>query len=258
MGEEIGSEMATRSFNHLLQYGDPVVRRVVPLSIAMLHLSNPKMTVIDTLSKLSHDHDEEVALSAIFALGLVSAGTNNARVAQLLRNLALYYYKEANHLFIVRVAQGFVFMGKGTIGLSPYHSDRLLLSVTAMTGLLTTMHACIDFKGLILAEAHYLLYTLSTAMAPRMLLTLDENLKHIKIPVRVGQAVDTIGQAGKPKTITGFSTHSTPVLLGFDQRAELATDDYISLTPVMEGVVLLKKNPNAPKDENILGKDKKK
>jgi hypothetical protein len=35
--------------------------------------------------------------------------------------------------------------------------------------------------------------------------------------VRVGQAVDVVGQAGRPKTITGFATHSTPVLLAYEQ-----------------------------------------
>ena len=28
---------------------------------------------------------------------------------------------------------------------------------------------------------------------------------------RVGQAVDVVAQAGRPKTITGFQTHNTPV-----------------------------------------------
>ena len=41
------------------------------------------------------------------------------------------------------------------------------------------------------------------------------------------QAVDVVGQAGKPKTITGFQTHTTPVLLAYGERAELATDECI-------------------------------
>lgn len=60
-----------------------------------------------------------------------------------------------------------------------------------------------------------------------MLLTLDENLKPIPVPVRVGQAVDVVGQAGRPKTITGFQTHTTPVLLATGDRAELATEKYV-------------------------------
>lgn len=59
-------------------------------------------------------------------------------------------------------------------------------------------------------------------------MTVDENLKPLSVPVRVGQAVDVVGQAGRPKTITGFQTHSTPVLLAAGDRAELATEKYES------------------------------
>lgn len=46
-------------------------------------------------------------------------------------------------------------------------------------------------------------------------------------PTVVLQAVDVVGQAGKPKTITGFQTHTTPVLLAYGERAELATEECI-------------------------------
>jgi len=59
------------------------------------------------------------------------------------------------------------------------------------------------------------------------MLTVDQSLKPISVPVRVGQAVDVVGQAGRPKTITGFQTHSTPVLLAAGERAELATEKYV-------------------------------
>ncbi|KAG1436235.1 hypothetical protein G6F56_013647 [Rhizopus delemar] len=80
-------------------------------------------------------------------------------------------------------------------------------------------------------------------MYPRFLITFDESLENLPTTVRVGQAVDVVGQAGRPKTITGFQTHSTPVLLAHSERAELATEEYLSLAPVLEGVVLLRKNP---------------
>lgn len=44
------------------------------------------------------------------------------------------------------------------------------------------------------------------------------------------KAVDVVGQAGKPKTITGFQTHTTPVLLAYGERAELATEECILCT----------------------------
>lgn len=88
-----------------MYYGDPVIRKSVPLALGLLSASNPQLAILDTLSKYSHDNDLEVALNAIFALGLVGAGTNNAKLAQMLRQLAGYYQKEQDCLFVVRVAQ---------------------------------------------------------------------------------------------------------------------------------------------------------
>lgn len=241
-GEDIGAEMATRQFNHLMHYGEATIRKTVPLALALLHASNPVLPVLDTLSKYSHDNDLDVAINAIFAMGIVGAGTNNARLAQMLRQLASYYHKEPNCLFMVRIAQGLVHMGKGTISINPYHTDRQLLSRVAMAGLLTTILAFTDTKTFILGNTHHILYTLVTAMYPRFLITFDEELKTKAVTVRVGQAVDVVGQAGRPKTITGFQTHSTPVLLGHAERAELATDEFRSLAHVLEGFVILKKN----------------
>ncbi|CAA0808637.1 26S proteasome non-ATPase regulatory subunit 2 homolog A [Striga hermonthica] len=243
MAEELGLEMAVRSLEHLLQYGEQNIRRAVPLALGLLCISNPKVNVMDTLSRLSHDADSEVAMASIISLGLIGAGTNNARIAGMLRNLSSYYYKDASLLFCVRIAQGLVHMGKGLLTLSPYHSERFLLSPTSLAGLVIMLHACLDMKAIMLGKYHYVLYFLTLAMQPRMLMTVDENLKPLSVPVRVGQAVDVVGQAGRPKTITGFQTHSTPVLLAAGDRAELATEKYIPLSPILEGFVILKENP---------------
>jgi 26S proteasome regulatory subunit N1 len=244
MGEDIGSEMSLRTFNHLMHYGELVIRRAVPLAIGLVCASNPEVNVLDILSKYSHDNDQEVSLNAIFAMGLVGAGTNNARLAQMLRQLAAYYHKDPNNLFMVRIAQGLLHMGKGTLTINPYHSDRTILSPVAISGLFTVLIACTDIKNIILGKSHYILYYLICSMYPRFLITLDENLNNLTVSVRVGQAVDVVGQAGRPKTITGFQTHTTPVLLGYNERAELATEEYLPLTPVLEGFVILKKNPD--------------
>lgn len=146
MGEDIGAEMSLRQFNHLMYFGDPVIRKAVPLALGLISASNPQLTILDTLSKYSHDNDLEVALNAIFAMGMVGAGTNNARLAQMLRQLAGYYQKEPDCLFMVRIAQGLVHMGKGTIGINPFHSDRSLMSKTAVAGLLATLMAFTEAK----------------------------------------------------------------------------------------------------------------
>jgi len=248
MGEELGADMAVRAYDHLIQYGDAAVKKAVPLAFALLHASNPKLDITDLLGRLSHDSNEEVAQAACLALGIVGAGTNNARLASQLRQLSSYYYKEPSCLFLVRVAQGLVHMGKGLLSLSPSHSDRALLSNVALAGLIVVAFAGLDMKQTILSKHHYMLYYLFVAAQPRMLMTVDEKGDPLPVSVRVGQAVDVVGQAGRPKTITGFQTHNTPVLLSVGDRAELASEKYIPLTPVLEGVVILKQNPEFVED----------
>ncbi|KAI0968960.1 armadillo-type protein [Xylaria arbuscula] len=244
MGEDVGQEMVLRHFGHLMHYGEPNIRRAVPLALGLISPSNPQMKVYDTLSRYSHDNDNDVAINAIFAMGLLGAGTNNARLAQLLRQLASYYHREQESLFMVRIAQGLLHMGKGTMTLNPFHTDRQILSRVSTAGLLAVLVAMIDAKQFITSNSHYLLYFLVTAMHPRFLVTLDENLKPLTVNVRVGQAVDVVGQAGRPKTITGWQTQSTPVLLSYGERAELEDEQYISLSSTLEGLVILRKNPD--------------
>jgi 26S proteasome regulatory subunit N1 len=109
--------------------------------------------------------------AATVSLGIIGAGTNNARIAGMLRNLSSYYYKDPSLLFCVlllsfvfllflflifkwfsclhtqffcplsklfyslqvRIAQGLVHMGKGLLTLNPYHSDRFMLSKYVQT-----------------------------------------------------------------------------------------------------------------------------
>jgi 26S proteasome regulatory subunit N1 len=251
MGEDVGAEMSMRQFNHLMHYGDPIIRKTVPLALGLVSASNPVLPILDTLSKYSHDNDLAVALNAIFAMGLVGAGTNNARLAQMLRQLAGYYYKEPDCLFMVRIAQGLVHMGKGTIGINPFFSDRNIMSRSAVAGLLATLTAFTDAKAFVLDKYHWMLYFLVTAMYPRFLITLDEELNSVPVTVRVGQALDVVGQAGKPRTISGFQTHQTPVRLGTTERAELATEEFIPFAHVLEGFVVLQKNPGWEKEDKM-------
>merc|ERR1712176_207583 len=145
----------------------------------------------------------------IIGMGIVSSGTNNSRVAGLLRQLSEFYNKEAGHIFCVRIAQGLLHMGKRLMTLNPYHSDRMLLNGPALGGMMVLLHSCLDLKSTLLDKSHYLLYYLTCAMNPRMLITVSEDISWRPVTVRVGQAVETVGQAGKPKKITGFQTHTT-------------------------------------------------
>ena len=134
-------------------------------------------------------------------------------------------------------------MGKGTLGVDPYHCDRQLFSRTAVAGLLATLLAFTDARAFVLGREPWMLFFLAAAMRPRFLITLDESLQKLPVSVRVGKAVDVVGQAGKPRTISGFQTHTTPVRLGTRERGVLATEEYLSYTPVLENFAILRKNP---------------
>ena len=47
----------------------------------------------------------------------------------------------------------------------------------------------------------------------------------------------------RPKTITGFQTHTSPVLLGAVERAEFGNQEWVCATSVLEGVVIVEKAP---------------
>ncbi|KHN71636.1 26S proteasome non-ATPase regulatory subunit 2 [Toxocara canis] len=77
-------------------------------------------------------------------MGLVGAGTNNARLVSMLRQLASYHHKDQVSLMLVRLAQGMTHMGKGTMTLNPFHSDRQLMCPAAVAGLFAVCFAFLD------------------------------------------------------------------------------------------------------------------
>ncbi|UKK00514.2 26S proteasome regulatory subunit [Theileria orientalis] len=239
LGENIGSGMLVRLLEHPLQCGTIQERRAVPLAVALVNMSNPAPQIVSLLSKLTHDSDREVSLNAILALGLVGAGTNNSRVSQLFQTIAKHSYRDSNLMYVLRVSVGLLFMGKGTLTLSPLHSEGFLLNKVALAGLMVVLFSALDLRSLVCEEFPFLLLFLGMAIRPRWLVTLNTNLEVVNVPVRVGASVDTIGTAGKQRRISGFQTHKSPVLIGVGERAELATEDMESLSPYLEGIVLV-------------------
>jgi len=129
---------------------------------------------MDLLNKLAYDSDKNVSKSAIFALGLIGAGTNNSRLSGNLRYLATYFATSPDQLFVVRISQGLVHLGKGMLGLSPMHSDKFLFSSVSLAGLMTVIYAATDFDTFICGKYHYFLYYLVLSMYPRMCITVNE------------------------------------------------------------------------------------
>ena len=240
IGEEVGMEMLSRSFNNFLQFGDINTKKAVSLAIALLNLSNPKVQVIDSLTKFCYDTDKTVAMNSIFSMGLVSSGSNHSRVGGLLRSLAGYYTEESNPLFMVRIAQGLLYMGKGLLTLDPVYSHKLLLNARGIAGVLITIFSFTETEALICGKHQFLLYSLALAMKPKYVMTVDENLKPKDVQLMIGQAVDIVGQTGNPRTISGFQIHTSPAVINTGERCEINGEDFIPYSDVLEGIVIVK------------------
>ena len=68
----------------------------------------------------------------------------------------------------------------------------------SLAGILAVMHSALDLKATLGGKHPHLFYLLASALRPRMLMTLDTEGKLLPVPVRVGQAVDTVAQVTPP------------------------------------------------------------
>ncbi|KAK1443414.1 26S proteasome regulatory complex [Babesia gibsoni] len=242
LGDPVGCEMLLRLMEQPLEYGSVYERRAVPLALALAYASSPTPQVVDMLSKLTHDNDYYVSVHAVFALGLIGAGTNNSRISILLQNLAKSNDRDGTMVFVIRLAAGLLHMGKGTTTISPIHSEGFLLRKVSLAGLLIVIVAALDIKETFSSAMPYTLLFIALAIRPRWLITVNPELEHVAVGCRVGNMVETIGTVGKQRRISGFQTHQTPVLVGVHERAELASEDHVACTTVLEGVVIVEKN----------------
>lgn len=132
-------------------------------------------------------------MNAIIALGLVGFGTNNSRIASILRSLAEYYARETKILHSVRIAQGLLHSGKGLVSISPLNSHKLITNISALSGIITLLFSCLNIEDSILGEQSYFLYYLTPSIKPRWLVTVDEECNPIKLSMKIGNEVDTVG-----------------------------------------------------------------
>jgi 26S proteasome regulatory subunit N1 len=90
-----------------------------------------------------------------------------------LRYLASYYGNAADQLFIVRIAQGLVHMGKGLLTLNPLYSDKFLLNNVGLAGVLTVLYGATDMKTFLNGNYHFFLFYLVLSIYPRMLIAVS-------------------------------------------------------------------------------------
>ncbi|KAA1466543.1 hypothetical protein DENSPDRAFT_876606 [Dentipellis sp. KUC8613] len=147
MGEDTGAEVRLHTLHHLMHYGELVICKMVPLALGLISAPNLALS----LSKYNYDQDLAVAFDAIFTMGLTGAGTNNARLAQMLLQLAGYRHKEPDCL------------STGAISLNPFFRDYTVTSRTAVAGLLATLTAFTNAKSCV-NKYHWLPFFLTPAM----------------------------------------------------------------------------------------------
>lgn len=193
ISEPVGQATAIRYVHQFLQYSDLALKRVVPIFLTILGIVNGNIQISDLLYKLAHEEDEEISLRSLIGLGVIGAGTNNSRLAALLRNLGLYYEDEPNKRFAIKIALGILHAGKGVISVNPYYSDGFLFSKTNYAAIIILSFAMLNTKEFLVLNHHYLLFYFALAFHPKMLILLDENLNELKINVRVGTAIDIVG-----------------------------------------------------------------
>lgn len=119
---------------------------MVPIMLTILGIHQFNIQMQDLLYKLAHNEDKEIALRALLGLGLIATGTNNSRVGGLLKNLGIYYEEEPDHSFIIRIALGFLYAGKGTVGINTFYSNGFLYNKIGLAGLFIISHAMMNME----------------------------------------------------------------------------------------------------------------
>ncbi|KAH7821067.1 putative proteasome 26S subunit [Monocercomonoides exilis] len=241
MGEKIGTEMALRHFERMIQYGTPEMKKWIPIALGVLSVGNPTLGALPFLSRMTHDASKDVCYSAMLGLGIMAAGTNNGATAKLFRELSAYHAKDAKLLFICRIGQALVHLGKGTLTLSPLMMDGHLVCRPGLVGLITFAHVIAHTSDYLLAHHQFLLYTLYPAIRTRCMTVVGDDNMSKEVSLRIGQATDVAGLPGKPNVVTGFQTMTSPVVLQAGQRIEITDLEWEPISDICEGVVVVKK-----------------
>lgn len=257
IGDSVSTQMAKRMFEHIMQYGKSNARQMVPIALALTSVSQPLPELVDTLHRYGHD-EPKIALNAIIAIGLLAAGTQNTRAIGTLRQLEVFHKNNPHAMMLLQIAEGLTHLGQGLMTLSPTYGDSILLHPVALGSLMTIAFSCIaplqrgtdtERADPLISKEPLLFFFVAPAIGPRFLVTLDENLNIFPLQVRVGQAIDVVGQAGKPRAISGFQTLDTPIVLAAGQRAEFVDETYEPLSPILEGFVIVRKQHTETKTE---------
>ena len=238
MGENLGAEMVTRCFYHMIQYADLPVgvrcRSASPPSPFQPRQRRRRRRALQDVAR----PDADVATSAIIGPGLSRrARTTRGWPPRCDRCHVLHQGAGA-----ARRCAG---AGADACRQGPRHPLAALsrphrLPPGRSRCIVSPLHILLDFNSLVLGKHHFLLFVVACAIRPRMLVTVDEELKPLPVSVRPDRPPTP---AGGPE-----DHHRLPDTYAGAARCgrawELATDEYLPLTSILEGVVILKPNPD--------------
>lgn len=242
MGDEMFSKMALRIINSSNLLDNSYLKSTIPLCLALLNPSNPTVDIVDTLNKLCNNPEQKVVLNSIMALGMVGAGTNNTRIAESLELQYAYNTKCLKAAPAIKISQGLLHLGKGTMTLSPFVFHKSTLVSKNFVGLLAAVFLLIDpDHSPMLSKYMYLNYFFVQASSLKQVVVVDEEMKYAKTQLRIGEPVNNVGIVGRPRKIASVQTHNSPIILQENEMVELYEDERIHpLTSYIEDVVVVR------------------
>ncbi|KAM0676649.1 proteasome regulatory particle base subunit [Binucleata daphniae] len=211
---------------------------IIPLCLGILYTSEPDTEIVDALSRAINVLNP---INAILATGLVGAGTNNARLQGLLEQQYTYLTKNAKASGALKIAQGLLSLGKGTLSLSPLMFDKTVINNKSIASLLCIAMLSSGELNTLFSKHSYLLLILSQCVSNKFVVTMDEHLKFKTVTIRVGRPVETAAMAGKRTGISAVVTHDSPVILQCDEKAAIYEEEGYVYNGVVEDVVIVRK-----------------
>lgn len=243
VGDEISSTMILRLLEKLYQFVNKDTKRAFPLACALLYAGTNKQALQETLFRWSRDHDDIIAMNSIFAIGIVFAGSRNNRVEAKLRSITTSASTRPKVVYACRIAAGMIHLGRGIL---TFGTD----SPKKIAGLSIFLTALSQWNVFFQDDFWSFWNLLSLSIEPKYLLTLDTKGYMANVKVNIGQFVNTVGQKGEPRNITGFQTNDTPSLLSKSDFCVLCHPDQDqSYAPELRGTVIVSKiSQSKPKE----------
>ncbi|KAM0675133.1 26S proteasome non-ATPase regulatory subunit 2 [Gurleya vavrai] len=213
--------------------------QIIPMCLSFLYASEPDVEIIDLLSR---GVNYNTPVTSIFGLGLIGAGSNNTRIQNILEQQYQYQQKNSRCNSALKISQGLINLGKGTLTLSPLMFDKTLINKKCIIGLLALTVLSNNDTYPVFSKHGYLIMLLNQCIGNKFVVTINNELKEENITVRVGRPVQTVGMAGKPKGISAIVTHDSPIIVQSDEKAALYEEEGFNYEGFVEDIVVVKKN----------------